>query len=229
MLLPSMRRLLARVPHAGLTLILATILGYVTFAIAPVQIAYDAQTMLIPASCVVTWAIASLARRKASNWGASWSYATIAVVLFCLAPILRPIEDVGHTISQSQFRQLLQLAQQLPDTNAHNACFAFAPHHPVFFQDATRLYLGWDIGFATNRGVAAWRREVAQAEWRHAIDLITHRPPSLVVLPEDFQRIRDHQVLDPSALDALEQVLRESYRSVDLFDDAKVYVRRVAL
>ena len=117
MALPSTRQALMRWPHQLLTLAYATVLGYVTFAISPVQIAYDAQTMLIPGACLVTWLVMLAAQRlQLSRALTQWACVGAAAVGLMAAQLACHFDEPGTRVGQNELQRLAALVQQQKQT-----------------------------------------------------------------------------------------------------------------
>jgi len=184
---------------AGLTLLMALL--------SPNRFAYNLQSFAAPGICLATVGVTHLLALSRSRGLrlVILSFVLVSVGHSSLQHVLTGTCS-GWAIDQDELQALADMASGQEQT-----CVAFAPAHPVFCRDATRLYLTWDLLFASLGRFSPARRELSMKEWREAVGLIESEKPGLIVNAEFFECALQHGIIGDGEIVRFRRLLETDY------------------
>ncbi|MBI4859951.1 MAG: hypothetical protein HY815_06765, partial [Candidatus Riflebacteria bacterium] len=190
-----------------LSVIVAAALALIIGIVSPNHRPYNLQTFALPGCCLAAVAAGHLVGLSGSRLVRA---ATLCFVLASIAYV--PLQQIatrtepGITIGGEELQALSTLARREGTT-----CVAFAPAHPVFCRDATRLYLTWDLFFANLKCFSAARRALSRADWSDAVARIGSQRPTLIVNAGMFECAWERGVIDDGQISRFRQLLGSDY------------------
>ena len=184
---------------AGLTLSIGVL--------APNHRPYNLQAFALPGACLAAVGTAHLLAPIRSR------SVRVAALVFVLAAVGHaPLQQVataalpGMTIGRTELAELSDLARA-----GRTSCVAFAPAHPVFCKDASRLYLTWDLFFASLGCFSQERRELSRRDWNDAVARIESEKPDLIVNPGLFECAWERGVLGDAQIARFRKLVATEY------------------
>lgn len=129
------------------------------------------------------------------------------------------IEIQGHELTG--FDRDRRQVQEILDLTRNKTCLVFTPQHPIFVQDATRLYTRWQ--YRLTKGTAADRQLVADNLGRNSLEDILTKRPALITHDiwgmELFEALEDKGLLDRDLKDRLHDFLADQYGLIQIGND----------
>ena len=196
-------------PISGL--LVAALLAWLVLAFDPTHAIYNLQAFAMPAAVLGTVAIVKLA--ELDVWPLWQRLAMVGVVLVFVAE--RPttlsigLVQKGRSIRLADMQPLMDLCKSDDAT-----CVGFAPWHPVFCRDATKLYLNWDLQTVLMPWISATGKQPYREMWRRAISDIEHGNPTLIVDNQIWAIAHENKVIDDDQYNRFLQVVKSRYESV---------------
>jgi hypothetical protein len=197
----------------------ASVLALAVIAIEPNHLRYNLQCALMPCIASLIGAYYLMAKQRIRGifryCAAVGTIAAIGLTIFLLGLKFHLKKGL---VTHHQMQAFERCSSDL-----NVSCVGFAPFHPLRCQDASDLYLEWDLGFLEVSWVTDHGKEAYRKMWRVAVDQIIQAKPAILIRPELFARALNLKAITPDDVNRLDNFLSEFYIK-KVVDDVTMYV-----